>query len=300
MSDFLTKTFWDVINTYDGNGYFHTQSASLQRNVIRNDVHYYEDGINGMNLRSFCDSGYDSLHYVKHTNFGGELPFQYLHPHAMAPNCLVRVDGTPVRKTHINDRVLLIKLPNGLVYSADHTNIKLPDYHRKGDSVEEIKNPSLRLAEFGMIYLHDTDTLLYDPKPIKITEPDEVVKEGRYAFISELMPIAQMWLSLHGDDQTVKDLIHRYNPTDVALPALIHLADVTDISEIALIPSWTNHAPEDLELTTVQVIRALVGCAKYIEDGNKSFNNWINGLVTNEYPFLIYHPPETDDEKNET
>ena len=165
----------------------------------------------------------------------------------------------------------------------------LTDYTRGAEFERELMNPSLELRHYSVIYDHNTEMLLYDPHPIVINESVDELKQKRYEFISELLPIAQMWVSLHPDrfnDYNSRTDYHTF----ATLKALMTVGDTLTIDDIPNIPTELANPTSEYPVTSIVLAKALYGAAKNIEMGNKAFNNWINGISEQQYNFLIYKP----------
>ena len=263
-------TFEDVLNSGHG-GQFEPKSESLIRYISTyHNITYYEDNVNGILLPSNWREG----EYISY-NSNDSVPFMIGTVGGMAPGSLIKPNGEAIKKTHLKYDAGYIKFADSnVVVSTEHYYINLEDYTRGENSTEL----SLDLNRYSMIYLSNTQTLLYDPKPFIAHEPDPVEKEKRYNYVTRLFPIAQLWTSLHPHNEHVEQSIRHYNQT-YNIKELIRLYDL-------------GAAPEDYPDLTTQSdspIQAMAFVARHLESGIKKFNNWINGITRNEYPFLLYN-----------
>ena len=265
-------------------GYCNLNSDTFLRHLSAYSIDFYEDGVNGYQLRPFYDNSWSSRNSINEAKENQSLPFQMVLRDDITPGTFFHPDGSEVKKTHLDNKIAYLKFHNtNIVYSTSHTSIPLMDYLRNRDQLSQITDEMfLTLGSYSIIYLHNTKTLIYDPDPITAYEPDMFIKEERYQYISELAPIAKMYIALHPDNSVVESHSRYYNK-DVGFEALTKLyeKDITpsDFSAIAANDSLTDKP---------LAIGALTFIAKHLDSEYKEFNNWVNGIVPNRYPFLLY------------
>lgn len=279
----LTHESFDSMLDKADSGDFAPTSESLLRSFVYHGVTYFEDFINGYTFPSFYRNDYHSAERTRIETRATRQPLIMTHSQDVQPNTMFKPDGREVKKTHLEKDAAYVTFPNSnIILSASHNRIDLQDYKRGANE----SDPSETINNFSLIYLIKTQTLLYDPKPIIAHEPDPDLKALRYQYISELFPIAKMYCSLHTHDSTVEKYSRHYNQQE-GIDAISNLYDAgykpSEIPEIAA---------NDVILENQDRAKgALTFLAKHMESEVKGFNNWVNGIVKNEYPFLLYNEP---------
>lgn len=268
---------------------YHPETETLLRKVSTVNHTFYEDDINAWDFPNEWSNSHYDRKTAENLSSRHTTPFEFIPISDIKPGTVYRPNGTPVFKTHLDPEQMLCRFKkSNILISASHSKIPLKDFDCFAkDPIAELQEPSLTIGDHSIIYIKQTNTVLYNPDPIILNEPNPDLRESRYAYISELMPMSQMYVNLHPELDSVSQSVSYYHVEIIDTLRNLHNRGI----EPRQILSQANgqYDPDSpMKLPQTEVRRLIWFIAKTISlNPPVEFNNWINGIQTNKYPLLI-------------
>ena len=293
----LTQTFDTILDDPDvaryAHGTFFLETANYTRKINHNHTAYYDDGTVGFNLSGDFDYTYDGQANCEIMNKDGFLPIEFINYKDIVPGTFFKPNGEEIKKSYLDNHIGYMRPHNGnLIYSTHHKLLSLMDHRRHAKDPEvELQNPSFELGSHSILYIPATNNLCYDPLPIKTWEPDPEERDMRYAYIESLMPTAKMYYSLN-QDKITSFTAHGLSTYFKSLQAMYkNKHSAQDLLELAAEEEWDdNHFAIDTFTFLAIGIQKLEVHSNW--NLTRTFNQWVNGIIQHEYPYLLYYNPE--------